>query len=118
MHMFFAYEKIDTGNRQNDHKQKDCRRGSIGREATAVPVKHVVNIADNRIHPSRVQIRSKQRNCVAVGFKRADKASDNQIKNHRRNHRHCDLPENSRLRGSVHLRRLVIVGIYRSEGAR
>ena len=80
MHMFFAYEKIDTGNRQNDHKQKDCRRGSIGREATAVPVKHVVNIADNRIHPSRVQIRSKQRNCVAVGFKRADKASDNQIK--------------------------------------
>lgn len=80
MHMFFAYEKIDTGNRQNDHKQKDCRRRSIGREATAVPVKHVVNIADNRIHPSRVQIRSKQRNCVAVGFKRADKPGNNQIK--------------------------------------
>lgn len=81
IYMLFADQQINAGNGQNNGKQDDggCRR--IGRIATAVTVKHVVNIADDGVHFSGIQIGTEQRNGITVGLECTDESGDDQIKN-------------------------------------
>ena len=113
MYMFFADQQIDAGNGKHNDKQQDSSSGSIGRIAAGIAVKHIVDIADNRVHPCGVQIGSKKCYRVAVRLKRADKSGDHKVEDHRGDHRECDAPKNPPPPCAVHARRIVVILIDR-----
>ena len=54
MYMLFAYQQIDTGNRQDNGEQQNRRRGGLGGISAAVAVKHIINISYTGVHFRRV----------------------------------------------------------------
>lgn len=117
MHMLFAGEQIDACDGQYDQKQKDSRRGGVGRITAAVPVEHVVDVAHDSVHLRRVQVGAEQGHHVAVGFERSDKPCDDQIEHHGGDHRQRDLPESPPSGSAVHFGGLVIILVDGGEGA-
>ena len=117
MNVLFAYQQIDAGDCEHNDKQDDCRCGCVGRVAAGVAVEHVVDIAHNGVHARCIQVRPKECHRVGVGFKSADKAGDNQVKDHRGDHRQCDAVKDAPAPGAIHARGIVIILVHRGECA-
>ena len=117
MNVLFADGEVYDGYRQNDQEQNNRRGGCERRIAAAVPVKHIVDISDDRVHFGGVKFCAEQRDRVAVGFERTDKAGYDQIKNHRGDHRDGDFEKGSGFRRIVDTRRVIVIFIDGSECA-
>ena len=117
MNVLLADQQIDARDGEHDDKEHDSRGRGIGREAAAVAVEHIVNVADDGVHLCGVEVGAEERDGVAVCLESADKARDDEVKERGRDHREGDLCEHSPLCGAVNARGVVIILIDRGKCA-
>ena len=100
--MLLAYHKVYARYGKHNGKKQYCRGGSKGRIAAAVAVKHIVYIADYRVHASGVKIRAEKGHGVAVCLERTYKTGYYQIEYHWGYHGQRYAREHSRARRAVY----------------
>ncbi len=83
----------------------------------AVGLVFMILFKKTAVHARGIQVRPKECHRVGVGFKSADKAGDNQVKDHRGDHRQCDAVKDAPAPGAIHARGIVIILVHRGECA-
>ena len=115
--MLLADQQVNTGDGQHDGEQDDGGSRSIGRITAGVAVEHIVDITNDGIHFSRIQIGAKEGNRIGICLERADEAGDDEIKQGGGDHGQGDLREDSPFGSAVHLGGIVVGLIHRSKSA-